>query len=235
MAIQGIEWLVGKPNVVGSFGSTQDLKATTASGLASACDLVEIRLDRMTSDGRPPDPAAWLHLADFPLLFTARRIEEGGAVELDAGRRSAMLEAVLDQAACVDVEVASIDGMRRLLGGLAQRGILWVASFHDFEKLPPDAVLAEAARRAKDAGATVFKAAAMLSNQEDLCRLADFQQADHGIPKATMGMGKLAAVSRLLCAQSGSVLNYGYLGQTPTAPGQWPCRLLKEAIERLPL
>ena len=33
----------------------------------------------------------------------------------------------------------------------------------------------------------------------------------------------------------GSVLNYGYLGQTPTAPGQWPCRLLKEAIERLPL
>lgn len=235
MAIQGIEWLVGKPNVVGSFGSPEDLMAATVGDLRSACDLVEIRLDRMTPDGRTPDPAAWQHVAELPLLFTARRIEEGGAVELDAGRRSAMLEAVLDQAACIDVEVASINETHRLLERLAQRGIPWVASFHDFEKLPTDAELSEAARRAKDAGAAVFKAAAMLGDQEDLCRLADFQQADHGIPKATMGMGKLAAVSRLLCAQSGSVLNYGYLGQTPTAPGQWPCRLLKEAIERLPL
>ena len=55
----------------------------------------------------------------------------------------------------------------------------------------------------------------------DLARLADFQLADHGIPVATMGMGPLAPVSRLLCAQCGSVLNYGYLGKTPTAPGQW--------------
>ncbi len=46
-------------------------------------------------------------------------------------------------------------------------------------------------------------------------------------------MGPLAAVSRLLCAQCGSVLNYGYLGKEATAPGQWAAGALKEAIARL--
>jgi len=79
----------------------------------------------------------------------------------------------------------------------------------------------------------VFKAAAKLHSPADLAALAAFQQADHGLPKALMGMGPLAPVSRLLCAQYGSVLNYGYLGQTPTAPGQWSAARLKDAIAAL--
>jgi 3-dehydroquinate dehydratase-1 len=49
-----------------------------------------------------------------------------------------------------------------------------------------------------------------------------------------MGMGRFAAVSRLLCAQCGSVLNYGFLGTTPTAPGQWPAAQLKNLLSQLP-
>ena len=48
-----------------------------------------------------------------------------------------------------------------------------------------------------------------------------------------MGMGELAPASRLLYAQHGSLLNYGYLGEEPTAPGQWPAILLKEAISNI--
>ncbi|RYD38768.1 MAG: type I 3-dehydroquinate dehydratase, partial [Verrucomicrobiaceae bacterium] len=103
----------------------------------------------------------------------------------------------------------------------------------DFEKLPDTAVLAEAAVRAREAGAAAFKAAAKLASPADMARLAEFQLMDHGIPVSTMGMGPLAPVSRLLCAQSGSVLNYGYLGATATAPGQWDSTLLKNAISRL--
>jgi 3-dehydroquinate dehydratase I len=47
---------------------------------------------------------------------------------------------------------------------------------------------------------------------------------------ATMGMGPLAAASRVRCALAGSVLNYGYLGEAPTAPGQWPAAKLRAAI-----
>ncbi len=74
-----------------------------------------------------------------------------------------------------------------------------------------------------------------LAGAVDLARLAEFQLADHGLPVATMGMGPLAAVSRLLCAQCGSVLNYGHLGITATAPGQWDAALLQQALARLPL
>jgi 3-dehydroquinate dehydratase-1 len=223
----------GRPKVVGSFGNRNDLAAAAAAGVREACDLVEIRLDLIAAENAGKLSAPWSHLRELPLLFTARRPDEGGGRALGAAARMDMLETVLDQAAWIDLEVASIGEMDALLKALEIREIPWIASFHDFEKLPETAVLLDVARRARDAGAGVFKVAAMLSQPGDLARLAEFQLADHGLPVATMGMGPLAAVSRLLCAQCGSVLNYGYLGKTATAPGQWDAALLKETITRL--
>lgn len=221
----------GRAKVVGSFGGPDELRQAVAATLRPSCDLVEIRLDLLDAGG--VERGAWAHLADMPLLFTARRGEEGGRGDLTAAQRIGLLECALDDAACIDIEVASIGETAGLLDTLRSRGIPWVASFHDFGKLPDTAVLADAAARALAAGASVFKAAAMLHSPADMARLAEFQLADHGIPVATMGMGPLAPVSRLLCAQCGSVLNYGYLGETPTAPGQWDAAFLKQAIARL--
>ena len=223
----------GRPKVVGSFGGTVDLAEAEAADVGVACDLAEIRLDLLAAAGAV-DPGQWRHLQGIPLLFTARRHEEGGALALPPNGRMALLECALDQAACVDIEVASIPEMADFLKILSARDIPWIASFHDFEKLPDDEVLADAAARAKAAGARVFKAAARMHAPADLARLAEFQLADHGIPVATMGMGPLAPVSRLLCAQCGSVLNYGYLGEQATAPGQWHAAHLSDAISRLP-
>lgn len=222
-----------QPWVVGSLGSSLDLREASASEVRQSCDIAEIRLDLLHAEGTDTDPARWSHLSEIPLLFTARRIEEGGALAIGPDARIALLRGALDQAAWIDIEVASIHEMGALLKELAERQIPWIASYHDFHRLPATAALEDAARQAKDAGAAVFKAAARLASPADLARLADFQLADHGIPVATMGMGPLAPVSRLLCAQSGSVLNYGYLGTTATAPGQWDSGLLKTAISRL--
>lgn len=219
-----------KPWIVGSLGNSADLAATNEKAAENACDLVEIRLDLLDPGW---DADTWSHLSALPLLFTARRPEEGGAGALPENRREEMLATVAENAACVDIEVASIPGMGRLIERLRELGVPWIASFHDFEKLPGSAELAEAAGKAAAAGAAVFKAAAMLHEPADLARLAEFQLANHGIPVATMGMGALAPVSRLLCAQCGSVLNYGYLGGVPTAPGQWDAGLLKQAVSRL--
>ncbi len=109
----------------------------------------------------------------------------------------------------------------------------WIASFHDFEKLPSREKLAANARIAKEAGASAFKAAARLQTMDDLTALANFQISDQGIPLSTMGMGVLAPVSRLLCAQAGSVLNYGFIGKKATAPGQWLARQLRDCIGSL--
>lgn len=221
------------PRVVGSFGSSLDLHQASAAAVRESCDIAEVRLDLLTAGSAAIAATSWSHLAEIPLLFTARRVEEGGARVLDAAARVDLLRSALDQAAWLDIEVASIPEMADFLAELADRAIPWIASYHDFEKLPHTVVLEEAARQARAAGAAVFKAAARLASPADVARLAGFQLEDHGLPVATMGMGPLAPVSRLLCAQCGSVLNYGYLGNTATAPGQWDSAMLRNAISRL--
>ncbi len=223
----------GQIRVAGSFGSAAALAAADRAGVAAGCDIAEIRLDLVCGDTGTVERDAWAHLGGFPLLFTARCPREGGARALDARTRMNLLETALPDAALIDIEVAGIAEMRPLLGKLAAAGIPWVASCHDFTKTPPTAVLLEKLALARRAGAAVFKVAALLEGIADLARLAEFQLANHGIAVATMGMGPLAPVSRLLCAQYGSVLNYGYLGESPTAPGQWDAAALKSAIARL--
>jgi len=223
----------GRPAVVGSFGNPNDLREAEAAWVRDTCDIVEIRLDLITGTPAAADPAIWRHLRGIPLLFTARRNDEGGARTLGPAERMNLLESVLDDAACIDIEVASLGEMNALVQILTVRKIPWIASFHDFEKLPNVSVIENILRRAKTAGAHAFKLAARLHHPTDVARLAEFQLVDHGLPVATMGMGPLAPVSRLLNAQCGSVLNYGYLGNTTTAPGQWDAALLKMAIGRL--
>lgn len=225
----------GRRWVVGSIGSARELAVATPGALLAVCDLVEIRLDSLAAAGLPVGRDCWRHLAGVPLLFTARRGDEGGAGEFSPGERMGMLRGALQDARLIDVEVASIGEMGGLLAEAGCLGVPWIGSYHDFEKLPATQELVAAAGRARDAGAAVFKAAAMLHRPADVARLAEFQASSRDLPTATMGMGPLAPVSRLLCSQYGSVLNYGYLGETPTAPGQWDSGLLRQALQRLEL
>lgn len=223
----------GQPNVVGSFGSRNDMSAAESAKVHEVCDFAEIRLDLLAEATGRVEMPSWRHLVGVPLMFTARRLEEGGAIAISATERAKLLESVLNEAACIDIEVASIRELDSLIQTIATSGTPWVASFHDFKQLPETPILEEAAKRALDAGASAFKVAARLHEPKDVARLAEFQLADHGLPVATMGMGRLATVSRLLCAQCGSVLNYGFIGNKPTAPGQWQAGLLKLAIADL--
>jgi hypothetical protein len=67
------------PRVVGSFGNAAGLAALAPEDLREACDLAEIRLDLLDAEGVAPGARPWARLGDFPLLFTARRGDEGGA------------------------------------------------------------------------------------------------------------------------------------------------------------
>jgi 3-dehydroquinate dehydratase-1 len=216
--------------VVGSVATAAELAALDPAAAAEACDIVEIRLDGLAADFSAPDPAAWRKLADLPLLFTARRPDEGGAGSLGIPERTAWLAAALPGAAWIDVEAASLGEMPGIVAEARKRGVRLVVSHHDFDTLPPDETLQRVATAARGAGAAVAKIAARIESPEALARLADFTLSDCAIPVATMGMGRFAAVSRLLCAQCGSVLNYGFLGDTPTAPGQWPAARLRQLI-----
>lgn len=222
----------GRPLVVGSIGNAAVLRDTSAPEVLAECDLVEIRLDVLAAENAL-DPAAWRHLSGVPILFTARCREEGGVMESTVHQRSEWIELALPDAAAIDIEVASLAEMAGITARTLARDVPLVASFHDFSVTPPVGVWQERLETARAAGASVFKAAARVHGPSDVAALATFQATGHGLPVAMMGMGPLAPVSRLLCAQYGSVLNYGYLGNTPTAPGQWSAARLKDAIAAL--
>ncbi len=216
---------------MGSIGSAKALASLDETGLRDACDLVEIRLDLL--DAATVAARPWQRFGGLPLLFTARSESEGGAPGLDTDERIRRLRAALDDAAVIDVELASATSMQPLIDELGERGIPWLASFHDFHGTPAVDELESRCQAARHGGAAGFKAAVELGWRTDqLGPLALFLSRSGDFPVSLMGMGPLAPASRLLFAQLGSVLNYGYLGDTPTAPGQWSARQLKEAIER---
>lgn len=218
------------PLVVGSLGNLTALSSATPETLAGECDIAEIRLDLIYDDYEKHGTSLWQHLDGFPLLFTARRHSEGSPVDLPTQTRQTLLKSALQSASLLDIEVASIPEMRELIADLNTRKMPWIASYHRFDRLPTIQELAPLAVRARDAGAKAFKFAATIHSSEDLDLLARLQTHPFDLPAAGMGMGKLGPVSRLLCAQHGSVLNYGFIGQNETAPGQWPAKLLRDAI-----
>ena len=91
----------------------------------------------------------------------------------------------------------------------------------------------EREREARAAGADIVKFAFRLQTLDDMMVGVELLRRADG-PMAIMGMGPLGPVSRLLYAQHGSCLVYGYLGETPTAPGQWSAGLFRRALNETP-
>ena len=101
-------------------------------------------------------------------------------------------------------------------------GNFFSACFHQ----PRDVI-----RRAKDAGATLVKIATRTTTPKDVSRLLDLWNGCT-LPLAIMGMGPLGMSSRLLFANCGSALNYGWL-HSPNVPGQWSAAELRTLISKI--
>lgn len=217
-------FLQNAPLTVGALSNPADLVLKVDSQDA---DWVELRLDAL---GEAPELEAFAARCPLPLLITARRADEGGAGELNNGARETLLRKHLGHAAAIDLELRSLGGLEGLWAEAGERKILRVASFHDFVRTPALDDLLKLIAAAKVAGADVAKLAFRILEPRDLERIIAILSSPTPLPLSVMGMGPLAPSSRLLAAQLGSVLNYGYLGSAPTAPGQWPARQLKGVL-----
>jgi 3-dehydroquinate dehydratase-1 len=207
--------------------------AHTAKGLSEAAVLrpgqvgfVEVRLDALAAEAHELDKA--LGLIRVPILLTARHPSEGGAGSLTMARRRTLLEQHLPQAAAVDVELRSASVLAGLLEQAPKGKVMRVVSFHDFRRTPNLSRLREVVRKSLRAGADIVKIATHLCGTRDLAVLL-LLQGGAKVPLATMGMGPLGKVSRLVLAAAGSRLNYGYLDK-PQVKGQWPALELVRRI-----
>ena len=215
-------------NVVGSVSNWQTWCETASPEVATACDWVELRVDALPADVTPeqlltgPRPAC-------PVLLTVRHESEGGCRSMPEEERIALACKLLPLATALDWETAQLAHAQELVAAAKKAGVIIIASNHDFEKTPDLATLQQRETQARALGADVVKFAFRLHSAEDMMVGVELLRQATG-PLAVMGMGPLGAVSRLLYVQHGSCLIYGYLGNTPTAPGQWSAALCKTAL-----
>lgn len=196
----------------------------------TACDVIELRLDTLKTP--TADIRAALAGNITPVLLTARHPAEGGQGSADAAGRIALIEPLLDLAQLVDIELRSAMEMKPLVQKAQGMGVRVMGSFHDFQSTPGEEILRGAINFAQPAGLDAVKLATFLNKAEDLTRLITLTSEVHRLRLSSMGMGPLGRVSRLVLAKCGSLLNYGYLGES-NAPGQWPAARLKELLAEL--
>lgn len=213
-------------------GSVSDLSAWQQACAADAlpCDVVELR-----ADGLPAD-TDWSALAKMtccrPVLITVRHESEGGLRPMSTAERVAIARALMPLAAAMDWEIARLHEVPELVAEARAAGVPIIGSAHDFEKTPALETLLEKEQLARTLGADVAKFAFRLHTAEDMMTGVELLRRSSGMTTA-MGMGPLGAVSRLLYAQHGACLVYGYLGNIPTAPGQWSAALCRAALDAL--
>lgn len=193
-------------------------------------DFLEIRVDNFALDTAPVLRA--LPRLQVPLLVTVRHPAEGGAHDLTSARRRELFAQFLPLATLIDIELRSWESMSSIIAAARQSSVRVIASAHHFHSLPSEARLDAAIRQARSVGADLCKIAALAETPAAICRLLALLARKQPLPLSVMGMGKFGKISRLLFAQAGSVLNYGYLDQ-PNASGQWEATILKKRLAEL--
>lgn len=193
-------------------------------------DFLEVRVDNFAADLGALLPA--VPRLKVPLLVTVRHPAEGGANNLGFPKRRELFTQFLPQATLIDVELRSFQKLAGTIAEARRAGVKVIASVHHFHSTPSTASIYRAIRQAQAAGADICKVAALADTPAALGQLLAVFSKKLPLPVSVMGMGRFGKISRLLLAQAGSVLNYGYLDR-PNASGQWEARTLKSRLAEL--
>ncbi|MBR1998775.1 MAG: type I 3-dehydroquinate dehydratase [Akkermansia sp.] len=194
------------------------------------CNWVELRVDAM-----PPELTAEEIMDVLPrvgVLLTPRHQSEGGLREWKDEERLRLTMELLPMAIAVDWEAALLPQAQELVQAAKAQEVTVIASHHDFEKTPTVEAMLEIEAAARAAGADIVKFAFRVTSMDEVMVGVELLQRATG-PMAVMGMDAMfGPFSRILYAEHGSCLIYGYLGDTPTAPGQWSAERFYRALHR---
>jgi len=221
---------LGPRPVIVAAGGEHDVDALCR---ADHADVVELRADLFADASVDATRAALARLraAGKPIVLTARAATEGGRAMPEATRR-AIYDAGLELADAIDVEIASTELAAALVPAARRAGRTVILSTHDFETMPPRTEILARVARAFDAGADVAKVAAHAASLAALRVLIDVTRGVSPSPIATLAMGPMGPLSRLVLPAAGSLLTYAAAG-APTAPGQLPLDELAALFDRL--
>jgi len=185
-------------------------------------DLLEIRIDGMTSKEAIACLPVLLADSPIPTIVTCRSVCEGGMFEGDEEERVAIYLAALDcehPPRYIDVEHEVLSRHPLVLDALASEETGIILSWHDIKGRPND-LLQRAAAMQDIPGVAVVKmvwrARSLRDNLEAFSLLQTRQQ-----PMIAMCMGEYGLMSRVLAPKFGGFAVFASVeGREQTAPGQ---------------
>lgn len=193
--------------------------------------IVEVRVDELLSKGVSTKniELALLKRA-HPVLLTLRLPSEGGSYVWRGKEREELFMRLLPQAELVDVELAAVKPMRKVIAAAHHEGKSVILSAHSLKHPASAATLAKLVDRFASHEASCYKIAAQVRTQDDIQRLASLLFHHQNHPWVIMGTGPLASYTRVMFSILGSRLAYGYL-DAPAAPGQPSLVKLRKFLE----
>lgn len=194
------------------------------ANLLDAIDLFEVRIDMLPEEERRNAPGFldWVKRTySKPVLATIRSVAEGGSVHIGDEERYRIFEEAVPFADCMDVELSSPKLLPEVSRLCKREGKLLIASFHDFERTPPDNELRKLLKAGQNAAADIVKIAARALSREDLSRMVAFTIANRDKGLITISMGEIGLISRIVNPMLGSLITYAFIGSA-SAPGQLP-------------
>lgn len=207
--------------------------------LSEPADLVEWRVDCFQDAENPEKVQNVLKslreiLGPMPILFTFRTKKEGGSCEItrEEYRRLLLLAASTKYADLLDVELSAGEVLGEIVEKVHRYGGKVILSHHDFEKTPSVSEMKSYLGRMEVLGGDLVKLAVMPDTEEDVFKLLEVSyewKRSGKQPAVTMAMGRMGAISRMAGEFFGSAITFGTAGRA-SAPGQIPCRNLKEIL-----
>lgn len=193
---------------------------------ASVGDVVELRLDAMESF----TTEELKELAALrKTIMTDRRKSEGGLkAQTDTQRFDDIHAAVEAKPWAVDIEIQAPRIFRRKLIKLARdNGVKVIASYHNYNKTPPEHKLAEMVKEAL-ADSDYVKIVCTPQDEGDVTALLNLVRNRPG-KVAAFGLGEKYAHTRILSLKLGAPFGYAK-GVTSTAPGQLTVDEMKQQL-----
>jgi 3-dehydroquinate dehydratase, type I len=204
-------------------------------------DIVEFRIDWLDSIYEMETVLEMLKqvrklIGNIPLLYTFRRIEEGGLQKITQKHYIELNKLAIESGLIDMIDVELMTGERTvktIVNCAKKHDVIVVISNHDFEMTPEKEELMERLEKMVEIGADIPKIAMMPVENKDVLTLLDVTDTFHkkypDIPFITMSMGGKGVISRLACEIFGSSVTFG-CARKQSAPGQIEADELARAL-----
>lgn len=184
-------------------------------------DLVEVRLDYLTSFDPLKDLGLLINGCPLPTLFTYRPKWEGGQYEGDDNKRLDVLRLAMEQGAdYVDVELQLAEEFNNSIIGKKPEKFKVIVSNHNYQYTPDIEDLENLVAKIQSTGADIVKIATTATDVTDVARMFQIT-ANSKVPIIGLVMGEKGLISRILCPKFGGYLTFGVMeAGKVSAPGQ---------------